>query len=231
MRTKRIIIIAVIFIVISIFLAYYLFYSERGSYTQYFERKYQTADERDAIYATEALNYTAYFGLPRFNEGWTTNFIDSEVLDFYNKSFLESKEKNEEIDIVFWYLAMAENFEELNLDLKNEFGNLNITMNDEEEKAISHNGYGLLYSDTLVYVKYLEGGNQPPVDLEETIGKMSHEEEFNIQLNFTDVIFVEMYFSYEKMWGEDSGSLIETYQLIILDKDYSVKMIILFPPL
>ena len=231
MRTRPVLTILIILILISSSLVYYFFIMERGDYRQYFERQYSTDTEKNAIYASEDLNYTQYFSLPIFNDDWTTNFIDHNILDFYNKTFREAKENNEDVKIEYRYLAMAEHYDILDMKLRNEMGYLNLSINDEEEKVISHNGYALLYSEDLVYVRYLEGANQPPINIENTIGKISYEQEFNMKLNYTNTTIVEMYLAYEKKWGEDSGSLIETYQIILLDENMSPKLIALFPPL
>lgn len=230
MIKRNLVLIIMISIIIIIFSTYYIYFYTRGDYVQYFDREYTTETERNAIYAAEGLNYSQFFGLPQFNEDWTTNFIDSDVLDFYNMTFERAKDKNEDIDLEYRYLAMSEYHDNFNITVNNELYYMNLTINGEQKKVINHKGYGLIYSDELVYVKYMKGFNQPPVDLEESLGKLSHEIEFRMDNNYTNAYFVEMYLSYKKTWGERSGSLIETYQLVVLDENYNVKMIILFPP-
>ncbi len=189
---------------------------EYGKYVIDFSRNYSNYDERRAIEVAENINYTNYVNISRFYDEWA-NFIDSETINHYNSSFFEAKENKDEIDIYYTYIANAKFYTKLNITIGTENWNINISINGIYYFNIDH--------DTAI-IALIDGMDSNIIKWQE---EYPQEEEFFFNQNFEQIYLIDMQLSYDATWGPLAAYYVNTFQIILLDKDYNFKMIILSP--
>ena len=153
MNKRDALIIIIIILIISAAVTYY-YYTRGGEYEANIERHYSTEEERQAIIAAEDLNYTRYVQFPKFNEDWSTNFINGDIISHYKNITDDAASERRELDIYYDYVATAKYYEDFNVTIENNYSLLNISINGNDIMSIFHKGYGVFYSDELWSWKY-----------------------------------------------------------------------------
>jgi hypothetical protein len=226
-RVALIILISIL-IVLAGFLYYY--FNRGGEYELSIERSYETAEEKEAINIAEGLNYTHFIKFPRFNEDWSPNFIDKSIISHHRNITNDAKDEKKELDIYYNYYATAKYYDEFNVTIENNYSQLNISINENDKMNIYHEGYGIFYSNILVVLKILRGIDEVDPTDSEFFGISRFEGVYQYNQNLSKMYLVEMYLSYREVYSSTSDSITEIFQIVILDADYNVSMIILFPP-
>jgi len=229
MSKRDILIIIVIILIIVSGIAYY-YYGRGGKYEINIERNYSTETERQAIRSAENLNYTIYLEFPEFNPDWSTNFINSKIINHYRNITNAAERERRELDIYYDYAASAKYYKDFNVTIDNNYNMLNLTVNDDNLMNIFHEGYCLFYSKELAVLKILRGVDEVPQEDAEFLGINRFEGMYQYNSNFTGIYLIEMYLSYSEIYSASSGKYIEIFQIVFLDSGYNVIMIILFPP-
>jgi hypothetical protein len=202
---------------------------EFGHYDREIRRYYDASDEGMAIYHAEnSINYTEYTNLTRWEGDWA-NFVDNEVIEHYNDSFVTDRDADREADVYFYYNAWARFYPELNFKMKNERYSLLIKLNNDN---------------------FIEGFEEPPFldfEIEEMVivhidngtwvfdkeRWQTHywESDFKVELymNFTNVYFVAMELSYDDIWGPLAATYVQTAQFLILNEEFEPLVIGIAP--
>ncbi len=191
-----------------------------GDYYREIERFYNNKDVMLAIeHAEYNINYTTYTNLSRWDDNWP-NFIDSEVIEHYNVSYILDSESKRKSDISFYYNAWSIFYPELNFKMRNNDYLIEIKVNNEEYIDEFEIPLYLEFEIREMVIGHLE--NESWVYDKESWNTHYWEDDFNVELylNFTNVYFVVMDLDYDDIYGPLAAVFVGTSQFLILDEDY-----------
>ncbi|MGA1873313.1 MAG: hypothetical protein ACMUHY_06540 [Thermoplasmatota archaeon] len=199
-----------------------------GSYHRDIRRNHDTEMEGKAIEVAENLNYTRFTNLTRWTNEWA-NYIDSEVIEEYNRSFTMDRDAGREADITFRYCAWAEFHPEMDLRLKRDRWELLVRVNgDDPFKDGDIRGFSLYMDYEEMFLGHMVNGNWS-VDKYSSAGVGTYSSDVDLYLHFNNTYFVKMYLSYDDIWGPLAAYYVETFQFVVLDSGFNVLVIGVHP--
>ena len=234
-------------IVASIFLITIYISDSLHQRTLYVNRAVKGPSEEQALMAAETIDYAAITSLERFygtseanayrRSGtyiytWA-NFIDSEVIDYYQNRYDYQQKQKDPKGITFTYNANVTYLEQLRI--------FNITQPEQNTY------YGL--PETIDYPRTITWNNITTVfyGSDETIplkttGRMSENTFYKNQttfcemppefdLTFNNCYLVEMDLTYEEYYAPIAAFFVNTQQIVVLDQNFEPLWLSINPPL
>jgi len=191
-----------------------------GRYEKSIARNTDNAEEENALSATENSNYTDIFNLNRFtgsensNDTWPytwANFIDAEVIEYYNDRFESLKGTPEGIE--FRYEANVYAWNQIRLVYVPPPENGSIY--DDSIRVLSLNG-SLLFRNA--------DYTGPAWGMRFAYRNDSGYQEIQaggIDFSFSKSYVVEMRLEYSEVWGPLAAFYADVYQIILVDQDFA----------
>jgi lipopolysaccharide assembly outer membrane protein LptD (OstA) len=109
------------------------------------------------------------------------------------------------------------------MKLKNEGSRLNISVNGINPIVASDRHLVRNFYSIIVLPKKNESNIDKDFD-------RSYSNDYSyLNRSYSNLFFIEMYLGYDAIWTPKAAYYVHVHQLILLDKDYNVKMIIVSP--
>ena len=182
--------------------------SDYGHYYRDIDRNTDNAKEAKALEAAENFNYGEVFNIERFENGEFTyaNFVDSQVIEYYDHEFEEMEESEAEHDIEFIYKADVYNISELkiNYDYIPDYFEYQLKIYDKSEKIFTIKGEILPK-----IIAVFNDSNYSLMDINQ-----------DLELEFSDVYLVYQDFKYSDFWGPKAGRATLIEQIVVLNREY-----------
>jgi hypothetical protein len=183
----------------------------RPKYERTIARSPNTIEETNALAIAEDFNYTSIFGLQGFttrdhNDTWAytwANFIDTQVIDYYNYRFeaLKGRVLAKPEGIRYHYQANVSTWDQVHV------------VYDDAIQVLSRNGSVLWqnshYVTSLMKFAYRNASGYQRIAAEE------------INFSLSKSYVVEMTLEYDEMWGPLAGFVVGNYQIVVVDQDFA----------
>lgn len=184
-------------------------------------RNFELQEEENALTVAESINYSNIVSLERFDGSsdpqdyleprtylsYTyANFIDSEIIEYYQTRYDNLEKKWEPKGIGLNY--------EANSTKRSEFR----VFNSPAPEGVTWHNITIVLSEPDGSVRLKHSGNMPFFYWNQS-GYQKVEWEYDF--NFSDCYVVEMELSYSEFYAPTAGFISEVYQIIVLDRDFT----------
>lgn len=212
---KEILVICLITIISSFCCCFGDIIRDYGHYNRDIEKNIDNEEEAKALEIAENYNYSEVFNIERFENGDFTyaNFVDSQVIEYYNKKYEIMEDQEAEHDIEFIYQADVYNISELQIiyDHIPDYEEYELEIYDESNRILKIKGEILpriitVFNDTNYTLK--------------DINK-------DFQIEFSEVYLVYQDFEYSDFWGPKAGRATLIVQIVVLNKEYQPLFILI----
>jgi hypothetical protein len=174
--------------------------------------------DQKVINITENFNYSEIFEIDRFDKGgdidWA-NYIDTEVLDYYNSRYDSLKSKDAKHDVELFYEADVYEIQELeikyNFDKKND--QYSLKMHNSGQKMFEFTGIAF---PEIANSSYGSSFTRPDM-------------ETDWELNFTSIYLCHLDLDFSDVWGNKAGVGIDISQIFVVDMDLKPMFILIYP--
>jgi hypothetical protein len=183
-------------------------FHDYGNYKREIEKNIDDENESMVLEFVENFNYSGVFNIERFENGDFTyaNFVDTQVIEYYNQEYEKKKDSKAEHDIEFLYKADVYNITELRI-----IYDYDSDLNDYELKI--YNGSNrILKIEGEILPKIIAIFNDTNFTLKDI--------EIDLELKFTAVFLVYLDFEYSDFWGPKAGRATIIEQIVVLDNDF-----------
>ena len=198
----------IIIIIVRFFIMY-------GHYNRKIERNVDNKDEEKALEIVENYNYSEIFNLERYLYGKWANFIDSDVIEHYNKEYEKLKDQWARHNVELIYKAEVYNITnlEINYDYIPVYDEYKLKIYDANKKFVDIRGE--------VLPEIIATFNGTDYTL--------YNVEIDFKLNFSNIYLVYLNFYYSDYYGSLAGYFLEIYQIIIMDMNFQPIFIFIDP--
>lgn len=200
-------------IIVSISISYFSLPLLSGTYKKAIVRNTDNVEETNALTIAENINYSDIFNLPRFTPGEYTwaNFIDTNVIEYYDYRFENLKGKPERVE--FNYVANVFTWSQIRVVyVPAPEGETNLDA--DAIQVLSINGSVLFENAQYTGARW----GMLFAYRNDSEYKRIKAEGINFSLSKSYVI--EMKLVYDETWGPLAGFGCQMYQIIILDQDF-----------
>jgi hypothetical protein len=166
-------------------------------------RNADTTEEKMALAAAEAFNASEAFNRAPFtwNSYAYANFIDSEVINYYNNSYERSKETAQ--NVIFSYDANVYAWNQTRAVYDRTSKSIRVSSPNGTIQFPSQRGWG-----TQIQNAYLNYSRYQEINLDE------------IDFSFSNCYVVEMRLRYSQVLGPTAGFMSDVYQIVIMNEDF-----------
>ena len=203
--------IAIALVLITIFsIVGYLVSNQPSKFVRAINRNFSSPEEKTALMAAENANYSKIFNVTRFGEGKyqdTTihpNFINSDVIQYYNKAFGTPKIL---LSKSFYYSANASQTESFKTTFDNSTNSVGLV------NILGSNGSVLSSLSARGLYAYDNGSGIQRIESD------------IINFDFHNCYLVTMELMYSEMYGNVGGFMLSLQQAVILDRNYEVLLV------
>jgi hypothetical protein len=157
-----------------------------------------TIEEKRALAAAENFNVTEAFNQAPFEGGYTPNFIDSKVINYYNNSYECAKEITH-----FFYDANVYTWNQTHAIYDKTGSSINVSSPNGSILFPSQGGWGVQ-----IRYAYLNNSRYQEINADE------------IDFNFSNSYVVEMTLGYSQFPGPTAGYMVDVYQIVVVNEDF-----------
>ena len=222
MPKKIPLLIVVVVIVMSLFVWFQFHPEIPRTYERTVARNFDTPDEERALLAAESINYSAITSWERFDgssdpEAYLhpgtylaytdANFIDSQVIDYYETRYANLKEKeglNSPKQIELTYEAKAQNRSEFRI------------YNSPAPEGVAWHNTTIVMSAPNGTISLSSGHMQFFYKNQSSYQTIEWEYDFN----FSNCYFVEMDLQYSEIYAPTAAFFSHVYQIVVLDDNF-----------
>jgi hypothetical protein len=184
-------------------------------------RNFDTPEEERALTAAESVNYANIMQKELYNGSTYTTFIDTEVVNYYQKLYEHQEKQTNPKGVTLNYMANATKL--ASVSVFNSPGGTKL--NYQNETIPWHNNTVVFYdigNSALLATARFSGDTQHNNPYTRVFYKSQSEyrvlqPEFN--LTFSNCYFIEMKFQYSEYYAPLAASWYDVHQIVILDQN------------
>jgi hypothetical protein len=191
-------------------------FRDYGRYERDIVRNTSNDIDKKVINISENLNYSEIFGIDRFDEAgdiqWA-NYIDTEVLDYYNSRYDSLKSEDAKHDVELFYEADVYEIQKLEI-------RYNYNEKSDEYSMKVYNSEQRMYEFTNVVF--------PEVAISSNGSSYSFPDmETDWELNYILVYLCRLDLDFWDQWGVKAGTGIYVNQILVMDTNFEPLFILI----